>query len=114
MSTHDTQNAHIGSLCLLDLEASFPLTQSTQVSKLEKYRLTRIPYLINLSILGLEIWSKCLCHNIDEVSMFLLHLETTIAFTKEALEEKWDKECIKSIMYKPSHNVPKPTTIELL
>jgi hypothetical protein len=72
----------------LDLEAIFPLMQSTQVSKLEKSKLTRISSLIDLSILGLEIWSKCLCHNIEEISMFLLHLEPTTTFTNEALEDK--------------------------
>jgi hypothetical protein len=35
------------SFCLLDLKASFPLTQSTPISKLEKSGLTRIPSLID-------------------------------------------------------------------
>jgi len=47
-------------------------------------------------------------------SMFLLDLETTTTFTKEARKENWGKEGIKSIMYKSSHNVPKSTTEELL
>jgi hypothetical protein len=76
------------SFYLIVLEVSFSLTQSTHISKSKKSRLTKISSLINLSILGLEMWHKRLCHNIEEVSMSLLRLEPTTVFTKRALKKK--------------------------
>ena len=55
----------------------FPLMQSIHCSKSENSNSGRIDFLINRSILPLEIWPKRQCHNLEDTSWTLFCLFLT-------------------------------------